>query len=93
MKLVRLYVDVTRKNVIENDVLYERALVVLLIVKALYVSESDCKKLGSFISLAVRALCEGYAVVLSRSCDEAIGVTLVADSSVRVSKLFSDSLS
>ena len=39
MKLVRLYIDVIRKNVIKNNVLDEGALIVLLVVESLDITE------------------------------------------------------
>ena len=39
MELFGFCVDIARKYVVENDVLYERALVMLVVIKVLYIEK------------------------------------------------------
>ena len=92
MKLVGFDVNVVGENVVKDDVLDERALVILLVIEALDTAERYCKHLCGFICLFVCTLYEYDAVILAAGGEESVGVAVEDDALLRVCKLLSYTL-
>ena len=65
MKLVGLNINIVRKDIVQNNVFDERSLIVLLVIKALDISERDRKNLSDLTSLFILAFSKSDAVVFA----------------------------
>ena len=74
-KFLRLDVDVAGENVVENDVLDERTLIVLFIVEILDVGERHCENGGDLFRVLVFPFDEYDVFPLGAGADRLIGIS------------------
>ncbi len=93
VQLLGLDVDVTRKNVVEDDVLYERALVILLVIKILDIGKCNGEDGRHLLSQLVLAFDENDILPLGARTDRPVGVAAGGDCLCGVSELIANTLS
>ena len=95
MELVGLDIDIVGENVVTDDVLNERALVILLVVEALDVTKRNSKDLRGLIRILVLAFYEDDAIVFDivARYNELVGEAVDDYSIAGEGKLLLDALS
>ena len=92
MKLLRLDVDIAREDIVKDDVLDERPLVVLLVIKILYVIEGDREDHGDLLCHLVLALDEDDVLRFCAVADLAVGISSGGDGVRSIRDLVADTL-
>ena len=92
VELLALDVDIAGQDVVKNDVLDERALVVLLVVESFDITERNCEYLCDLICLSVLTLSKGNAIILVAGADKSVGVSVGNEGSLRECELLFNAL-
>ena len=92
VKLLALYVDIGRKNVVEDDILNKGALVILLVVEILDVGKGNGENGGNLVRHLVLAFHEHGIFPFSARADRTVGKTTQRNGLRGVSQLFPHAL-
>ena len=93
MQLLGLDVNIAGKNVVKDDVLDERALVVLFIVQILDVGQRNRKNHCKLFRLLVFTLDKNDVFILGRAADRTVGITAGNHGIRRICHFVADTLS
>ena len=78
VKLLGLDVNIARQDIVKDDILDKRALVIFLVVKLLYVGKRDRQHLGQHLSHFILALNENGVFGFHIIADRTVGIAALA---------------